>query len=329
MSKEREIGVDLAKQGKYKDALFFFDTAFAKGDLDALSDAGVVCERNKDYKTALNFYQKASMLGSGVATYNAGNLYENGKGAKKELYLSYLLYRKSAQQKYARAYYKLAKFYENGIVVKKDLKQAFKLIIEGTKFESKYDDDPACLITAGYYFEMGIGTKQNNKMAYKYYMKAVKHGSSVGMYNSALCLLYKNKKKNIKKGLDLLIKATEQKYPDAFAELSVIYKEGKFVNKDKEMSDYWLNEAMNNKSWRALLIFADMCLCGDGDEKKVDITSATRAISIFLANSGEYFEDYKYLYTDIKNEYKDLIDWENIEKDPDSYLEKDNKNCLA
>jgi TPR repeat protein len=333
MSKEREIGVDLAKQEKFDDALFFLETAFYKGDISALNDMGVVFERKKNYEVAMKLYQQTSMLGSGVATFNAANLFEKGKGTEQDSYFSYLLYKKSTDQKCAEAFYKLSKYYQNGIVVKKDDRKAFELVKKGTKLEAKSKEDSACFVTVGYFYEAGIGTKQNFKKAFKYYMKAVKKGSSLGMYNAALCLLYRSNKKNIRKnarkGIELLVEATKKNYADAFAELATIYREGKFVTKDLDMSDYWLTEAMKKKSWKALLIYADICLSGENPDKKIDIQNATLTISTFLGRPSEYFDDYKDMYENLKNEYKDLLDWESMEKNPSAYSNSENKDCAA
>ena len=200
--------------------------------------------------------------------------------------------------------------------MKKDERKAFELVKKGTKLEAKSKEDSACFVTVGYFYEAGIGTKQNFKKAFKYYMKAVKKGSSLGMYNSALCLLYRSNKKNIRKnarkGIELLVEATKMNYADAFAELSTIYREGKFVTKDLDMSDYWLTEAMKKKSWKALLIYADICLREKTQIKRL-ISKMLLFYSTFLCRPSEYFDDIR-TCRNLKNDIKIYKNWESLEK---------------
>ena len=326
MSIEREKAVELAKQEKYEEASVLLQSSFEKGDIDALSDIGVIFERNEEFEVALNCYEKASMLGSTMGTYNAANCYERGFGTEKDPLFSFLLYKKLSKQRFPDAFYKLSKFYKNGIVVDKDYKKALKTIIEGTKYESKTNSNPTCFITAGYYYETGVGTKPNYKKACKYYMKAAKQNSPLGMYDAALILIYKNKGKRIAEGLRLLNEAANRNYPDAYAELAVIYREGELVKKDIEYSDSLLNKGLKNNSWKAVLIYADVCL--SESEGAMETEGAIIALAEYLANSEEYFEDYEWLYKQIKNKHQKRIDWEKLETNPRFFLE-DNKKIFT
>lgn len=64
MSKIREIGVDLAKAKKYREAMYLLEKAASNGDIDAINDMGVVHERNRNYEKAMEMYQFAALFGS-------------------------------------------------------------------------------------------------------------------------------------------------------------------------------------------------------------------------------------------------------------------------
>ena len=330
MSKIREVGVDLAKEKNYSEAMYLLEKAAAKGDLGAVNDIGVIYERNGDYEKAMEFYKLAGLFGSGVAIHNAGNLYETGKGLDTNYTLAMILYRRSAKLNYPHAFHKIATFYQYGKSVEKNEKKAFEWALKGVKLELKTKEESACLITVGYYYEMGIGVKKNYNKALKYYTLAAKRGNVVGKFDAALIHLYKkNNKKHTKIGIDLLIESSKQNYPDAFAELAVLYQEGKKIEKDVEIADYWLTKGIKHNSWRALLVYSDMCLSGENIDGEKKPEAAIHALAIFLAESGEYREDYQNQYIDIKNAYKDEINWDDLEKNPELFIESNREKCFA
>ena len=330
MSKIREVGVDLAKEKNYSEAMYLLEKAAAKGDLGAVNDIGVIYERNGDYEKAMEFYKHAALFGSGVAIHNAGNLYETGKGLDTNYALAMILYKRSAKLNYPHAFHKIATFYQYGKSVEKNEKKAFEWALKGVKLELKTKEESACLITVGYYYEMGIGVKKNYNKALKYYTLAAKRGNVVGKFDAALIHLYKkNNKKHTKIGIDLLIESSKQNYPDAFAELAVLYQEGKKIGKDVEIADYWLTKGIKHNSWRALLVYSDMCLSGENIDGEKKPEAAIHALAIFLAESGEYREDYQNQYNDIKNAYKDEINWDDLEKNPELFIERNREEGFA
>lgn len=50
MSKIREVGVDLAKENKYSEAMYLLEKAAAKGDIGAVNDIGVIYERKEEHQ---------------------------------------------------------------------------------------------------------------------------------------------------------------------------------------------------------------------------------------------------------------------------------------
>lgn len=330
MSKIREVGVDLAKEKNYSEVMYLLEKAAAKGDLGAVNDIGVIYERNGDYEKAMEFYKHAALFGSGVAIHNAGNLYETGKGLDTNYALAMILYKRSAKLNYPHAFHKIAIFYQYGKSVEKSEKKAFEWALKGVKLELKTKEESACLITVGYYYEMGIGVKKNYNKALKYYTLAAERGNVVGKFDAALIHLYKkNSKKHTKIGIDLLIESSKENYPDAFAELAVLYQEGKKIEKDVEIADYWLTKGIKHNSWRAVLVYSDMCLSGENIDGEKKPEAAIHALAIFLAESGEYREDYQNQYNDIKNAYKDEINWDVLEKNPELFIERNREKCFA
>lgn len=321
MSVLRNIGVSLAKQGKYDDAIEMLEEAFREGDIEVLNDIGVIYERKEEYSKAMDLYERAGLLGSAVAKYNAGNLCESGKGVNVNYPEALHLYMESAKGKYAPAYFKIASFYQYGKGVERNGKLAFKWAKEGCKYELNSSDGTGCLVNTGYYYEKGIGVKRNYTKALKYYMLAANRKSDVGMFDAVLIYLYKKpNKKNIKRGMVLLYRSARLNYPDAFAELSSIYQEGKIEKQNYDMSSKFLLEGLNKSSWRALLMYARLLISGENPYIKVNIPRAEHAIAMYLANSGEYYEDYLWQYNALKKDFKSKIDFKSIEEDPDMYI---------
>lgn len=330
MSKIREIGVELANEEKYSEAMYLLEKAASKGDVGAVNDMGVICERNGDYAKAMEFYQRAALFGSEVAIHNVANLYETGKGLDADYALAMFLYRRAANLKCSHAFYKIATFYQYGKSVEKNEEKAFEWAMKGAKLELKKKAESACLITVGYYYENGIGVKKNYRRALKYYSLAAERGSAVGKFNAALIHLYKkNNQRHTKIGLDLLLESSKQNYPDSFAELAILYQEGKKIAKDVEIADYWLTKGMQHNSWRALLVYSEMCLSGENIDGEKNPESAAHALAVFLTEAGEYQADYQDQYNDLKNIYADEINWDDLEKHPEMFIESKKGKCIA
>ena len=331
MSKIREMAVELAKAKNYEEATYLLEKAVSEGDIDAINDLGVIYERNDNYEKAMELYRLSGLLGSPVAIHNVGNLFETGLGVDRNDECAYLLYKRAASMNYPHAFYKIASFYYEGKVVDKDERKAFEWVMKGAKLELKSKDETSCLTTVGNHYEFGIWVKKNINKALKYYRLASQRGDTIAKFNLALIYLYKKgSKKSVKSGMDLLAECSKEGYPDSFAELALLYKEGKLVKKDFEMVDYWLTKGLKAGSPRALLVYAEMFLSGDNPNGKKNIEEGTKALATFLKQFDGSVGGCSCRYNDIKTTFKDEIDWVDLENNPNKYLEKEAEGkCLA
>ena len=328
MKNLRLIGIELAEEGKYNEAIIMLKKAYDYGDFPALNDIGVIFEKNEEYEKAFECYIECTEKGIPVSFYNVGNLYEKGYGVKQDYKKAFEYYLESAKRKYCNAFDKISTFYNEGIYVEKNDKKAFKMALKGTKYETKYVFDPACNNSVGYYYQKGVGVKMNLKKSLKYYEKAAKLGSALGMYNTGLIYTYKpSSEKKINIGINYLIKAGKNKFYDAYGALANLYLEGKVVPKDIGLAEFWVNKGLENRSWGSLLTYTKMCLNGENLSKEIKLDVAEHAIALYIARSDEDYTYYLKQYNLLKEEYRNVIDWDDIELNAESYLNKDRKVC--
>lgn len=323
MSEKRNLGIDLAKKGNYEEAMALFDKAMLDGDLLAINDAGVIFERQGRYLKASTCYALCGSLGTPVSIYNLANFYRHGSGVKQSYQIAARLYLRAAKLGYPTGYFQLAEMLFYGQGYKKDKKRALRFLKKGYKLEKKSEEHFNCTAQLGYYYESGTVVKASIRKAMKYYKEAADKGCPTAMYNLALCYMgKKNAKRYSKTIISLLTKATEENYPDAFAELARIFLEGKITEKDDDLYRYWGSLAFKKKSMRGLLYRAEDCFSGKLGEGRID--EGEYVLSLFLACHYEYKSDYNWLYNRIKSKYPDIIDWEALENDPHAYAEREN-----
>lgn len=314
MAEERNKGVELAKQGKYKEAIELLNIAIDKGSTAAISDLGVVYELMKDYEKSVKCYEKASILGVGTATYNLGLDYEKGRGVEVDLDYSKKLFEIAVKQGCCHANYEVAL----GISKSQDktnYKRAFKLAKDGIELNNDYLENP-CMWLLGTYYEEGIGTKINKKKALKCYLKCGDFGDYYAMYDAAFLLFKKKhiKKKEINLMLNLLEEAVEKGHEDAPVLMATIFNEGKFVEKNYKIAFHYLLIGLHRDSWYATLTYIDFCLSGNYIDQKLDKEMAYKSALYFLVKCDN-FQFYSNSYSYLRKKYVNSLNWEELERD--------------
>lgn len=320
MLEEQSKAQDLAKEGKYEEAIELFNIAIKKGSISAISDLGVLYEKMKDYEKSIKCYEKASILGVGTATYNLGLDYQEGRGVEVDLdYASKLFYR-AIKQGCCHANYKIASYIYD-LKDEKNYKKAFNLVKDGIELDSDYLSN-SCMWLLGKFYVYGIGTKINKKKALKCFLECAHSGDEYAMYEAALILSKKKyiKRKEINLMLNLLDEATNKEHEDAPVLMSCIFDEGKLVKRDREKALYYLSIGLDRDSWYACLTLIDFCLSGNYIDKKLDKEDAYKSVLHFLINCSN-IEDYSESYNYLKNKYKNSLDWEKLEKKAEAFID--------
>ena len=321
MSREREIGVELARKGKFKEAIMFLEKALLNDDETSINDIGVVAERSQKFDLAAKCYAMAAMLGQTEAMCNLGNMLENGIGIESNYTAAFLLFRRAASLNHPRGYYRMSRMFEMGMGVRKNKKKALEALINGSKYET--DSFQGCTDTLAYYYLNGLMVKEDEQKALELYLKASRNGCKTAAYNVGYIYLYSKDKKirNGKKGVEYMLKAAEGGYPDAYAMLASLYKDGYIVKKDIEIYNYWLKKGVMSDSPKAILMLAEDQL----NNKKNGIDGAEYWIGYYLVNLKEYHQENTGTYLSLRDKYKNKVDWDDIEANPETYINKTNK----
>ena len=122
------IGNKYYKEGKYREAAYWYEKAANQGNAPAQYNLGVCYENGQgvvqNHEKAVYWYEKAANQGHAEAQHNLGVCYENGRGVGQSYEKAVNWYEKAANQGDAAAQYNLGICYENGLGVKKDLQKA-------------------------------------------------------------------------------------------------------------------------------------------------------------------------------------------------------------
>ncbi len=315
----RELGIELSKEGRTEDALFILQKAFDFDYKNAINDIGVVYERKGDYDRAFICYTDACKENVSIAFYNLGTLYERGLGVKQDYKMALSLYKASKKRGCTLAYVGLSNLYLNGLGVEKNERKAFLILSKGIKEGDTDTNDIA--LALGCFYENGVGTKVNLKKAFQYYKRAIESKTDFAYHNLGICYLNGvGTKKDINSAIECFVTAAVNGYADACIELHKIYKEDEAV-KDIQLSNYWLDRAMQTKSIKALICYAESLLqtCEKNEENKEE---ASWAIATYLTSDEKEETALKNMYQELKKKYPDEINWEYIEGNPMSYIDK-------
>lgn len=163
------------KKKNYHKAKNYYQYAAKANNKDALHSLGYMYEKGlggkKDYQTAIKYYQQAGTLGNGLSYSNLSKMYEQGCGCddcgyildkdseKADEYME-----KSFEIDNGEVYYLGGLFFER----QKDYPKAIELYKKAAKCNNVKAMD-----RLGYMYEYGLGVKQDDLKASKYYQQAL------------------------------------------------------------------------------------------------------------------------------------------------------------
>lgn len=237
------LGIQLHKEGKYKEAVKWIEKAANQGNDKAQHSLGYFYEIGEgieqSYKEAFKCYTKAANQGNINSQYNLAQLYYTGKGVKINHEKAAKWTEKAAKQGDIEAQYNLGVFYERGKGLEQNYKKAFKCYMKAAEkrhMNAQYN--------LGIFYEYGKGVNINYEKAVEWYGKAAEQGHIEAQYNLGVCYYNgKGTNKNYKKAVEWYEKAANKGYIDAQYNLWVCYKNGEGVPKDYEKAVKWIEKA--------------------------------------------------------------------------------------
>ncbi len=142
----------------------------------------------KDPQKALMYFKAAGSLGEGSGFFNAGNMYQFGKGIKKDLQAAKKMYEKGCFALDMPSCVKLGYFFEKGITVKQNAENALWFY----KNACEHKEAKGCMNMAFLNYEGKIIT-QNFIQAKNYFEKACELGDKQGCKYAARFKVIKKK----------------------------------------------------------------------------------------------------------------------------------------
>ncbi len=228
---------------------------------------------------------------SGKTLYMLGELYEKGKGVKKNQSLAFKYYTKSASKNNRKAIIKLGEAYRYGIGVKQAPTKALRYY----RLASSMGSNDAALEMVRTY-ECGIGKQINHTKALLWQNRALYRGSIKTLLDESKKLSSSNNSDDINESIRLLKKAVRLKSRKAMIYLGLAYLSGDIIKKDKKKADELFARAINigDKQSEGLLTLADLYIKGEGLEKNNEKGIEYLKKALISKNSKEnkalYFE---------------------------------------
>jgi TPR repeat protein len=178
----------------------------------------------KDAKVAYKWYSKGAQRGSPAAQYNLAICYRNGDGIAKDDKKAFEWMLRSAKQYYTSALYSIGCYYSDGIGTSIDYVKAVEWWVTASLHE---DSNGNAENNLGWAYKNGKGVVNDEKEAFKWYLKGAERGNAVAQYN--LAIRYRNGNgttKNEKKSFEWMLRSAEQNDSDAIYEIGLCYHEG-------------------------------------------------------------------------------------------------------
>jgi TPR repeat protein len=190
---------------------------------------------------AARLLKLAADQGLPIAQYSLGILYEKGVGVPRDLAQAASAYRKAADQGNADAQNNLGFMYENGRGVPKDDTEA-----AGWFRKAAEQGNATGQFKLGVMYRTGSGgLPQNDHEAVRLYGLAADQGNADAQYN--LGVLYSKGVGGLPQddgeAVRLFRLAADQGNADAQNNLGFMYENGRGVDQDERLAEYWLSKA--------------------------------------------------------------------------------------
>ena len=201
----------------------------------------------KDYDKAFELFNEAAALGYSPAMYNAAVCYLNGDGVDKDSLAAFQNFRKAANLGEENALHNLASCYMRGIGTAKNDSLAVHYYTMSADKGSAISQS-----ILGHIYMNGKGVEQDSIKGREWYNKAAEQNEPTALYALASIMEkedsmagYSKRQLRKRRTIEFLVKAAENKHPEAQYRLGRLYESGKYVRKSKKKAFNWYLHAAN------------------------------------------------------------------------------------
>lgn len=245
-------GVEAFDQGKYEEAIEYFNKAIEK-DPQKAGEAnrmlGIIYADTvggvKDAKKAFEYFTAATELGDSIGIYLLAKAYDNGDGTVQNLEKASQYYTKAADAGYPQAMAEAGWLYMRGYKgVTKDETKAVKYLKDAV--EAKNADAMAYL---AYAYENGKGVDKDEAKALELYSLAAESGSADGkaLLGYTYAYGYLGVVPNTTKGIELIKASVEENSSLGMRYMGHLYSNNKITTNDVDGYNgdaiYWYRKA--------------------------------------------------------------------------------------
>lgn len=220
-------------------ALFLFEKAAEQNHADAANQIGQMYALGYgveiNYKTAEKWLRQGAELGSYEACFSLGALYIHGKiDGTANLPQANTWFEKAAKSEWPDMLYSIGTVFDDD-----EARQPELAVIWYKKAAEK--GHSLAMLSWGLLAESGEGMEQNRELALNLYHQAAEKGEAIAAY--FLALAYEQETNTLNMAAQWMQKAATAGLPAAAYALSIMYKEGRGLEQNKEQSYFWLLKA--------------------------------------------------------------------------------------
>lgn len=193
----------------------------------------------KNYEKALNLLMASAKHNDPMSHYNIGLMYYLGAGVNQDYLQAFKWIKSSAELGWPEAAAKLGVFYYDGKFVEKNIEESIRLFLYAEKY--CHDDElNEVLLNLGLIYYKEEEYKDINKSIILL-KKAADYNFSNAQNSLGVLLIENNDSKEmIDDGIKYLECAAHQGNADAMMNLSELYRENKYIERDYVASCLWL-----------------------------------------------------------------------------------------
>ncbi len=220
----------------------------------------------EDYQALAGWLEKSAKENNPLAQTELANLYSNGMGVKKDIKHAFALFKRAADQGFARAYGGVGLiYYMGGGGIERDYKEAKKWF-ERAANEGNHG---LSMLRLGYVYLDGLDVKKDAVEALKWFKKAA--GQDLGEAYDAIGRLYElgapGIPKNLKEAAVWYQGAVDRNYMPGYVSLGNVYRDGKGVPKNYTRAAELFQQAADSGSSAAHVNLGAMYADGTGVPK--------------------------------------------------------------
>ncbi len=204
-----------------------------------------------DYEKAVKWMTLASEQNLNCAQHALAIMYDHGLGVNKDEVMATKLYIQAAENDYLAAMHNVGVRYLIGQGVGRDYQKAFEYL--NRAYQRGFI--PSCGVIGDMYLR-GDGVEKDGLRGFiMIQVAADKFNSPLAQHLLARMYLDgEDVGQDVEKGMSYMRKAADQGYPTAQYDLSLLYKEGRFVSKSDALSLMWLQRAEASAQNRILKV---------------------------------------------------------------------------